>query len=222
MAIFFDLDGTLVDTCNDIIGAINNLCKELNKPLPDFKLLKDNTSFGLEKILAIALNIKITDLSIEEFNILKNRFRELYRQSMFTSSKLFPGLKLLIDKLKEKDIKVAVVTNKTSEFAIPILHKVDLANKIDCVVTSDMVPRPKPAPDLVFLAIKNLQVQPQDCLFIGDAEQDIIAGNAAGVKTAVALFGYIGDENLALNWPANYFVKKSTDLLPLLKNLYKL
>jgi len=220
MAIFFDLDGTLVDTCDDIILAINNLCLELNKPLADYKLLKAHISFGIEKILTIALNLNITDLSVEKLTKLKNRFRELYKQSKFQSSKLFPGLKLLITKIKQNNLKIAVVTNKTLEFAVPVLEQVQLTAHIDCLVTSDMVPKPKPAPDLVLLAINKLQVKPKDCVFIGDAEQDIVAGNLAGVRTVAALFGYIGDLQLALNWPANYFVKKSTDLLPLINKLY--
>ena len=220
MAIFFDLDGTLVDTCQDIIIAINNLCRELNRPEAHHQLLIDHVSFGIEKILQVALNIKIADLSESELIKLKNKFKELYKQSKFKSSKVFPGLNLLITDLKKKGIKVAVVTNKPAEFAIPILEQVNLINQMDCVVTSDMVLNPKPAPDLVLLAINKLKADPKKCLFIGDAEQDIIAGNAAGVKTIAALFGYVGDINTALNWPANYFVNKSTDLLSLINKIY--
>ena len=220
MAVLFDLDGTLIDTANDIIWAIYVLCVELNKPLADVNLLKDNVSFGLEKILGVALNVNPEDLSDIELKKLKNRFKELYKQSSFVSSKLFPGLNSIITKIKRRGLKIGVVTNKTLEFAVPNLEKVNLSSKIDCLVTSDMVPKPKPSPDSVLLAIKTLQVDPKDCLFIGDAEQDILAGNAAGVKTAVALFGYVGDSKLALSWPANYFLKKPTDIWSLVNSLY--
>lgn len=222
MAILFDLDGTLVDTANDIISSINNLCLELGKPTVDPKLLKDNTSFGLEKILSISLNININEINSEDLQKLKNRFRELYRQSNFIESKLFPGIKALINNLQQNNFKIGVVTNKTLEFARLTLQKVDLLDNIDCLVTSDMVPSPKPAPDSVLLAIEKLQADPKKCIFVGDAEQDVIAGNAAGVKTVAALFGYIGDQNIAKSWPADYFVSQPTEIWPLLRNMYLL
>lgn len=220
MAVFFDLDGTLVDTCQDIMLAINNLCRELDKPLANQKLLKDNISFGIEKILPIALNIKVTDLTQKELLTLKNKFKLLYKQSKFQASKLFPGVKELINYLKKQNIQIAVVTNKVSEFAIPILEQVNLIDQIDCLATSDMVICPKPAPDLVLFAIDKLQVNPKKCIFIGDAEQDILAGKAAGVKTIAALFGYVGNVQNALKWPADYFVEKPTDLLSLINKIY--
>lgn len=220
MAVFFDLDGTLVDTCQDIVLAINNLCRELNKPLADQKLLRDNISFGVEKILPIALNVKITDLTPQELVALKNRFKSLYQQSKFQESKLFPGLKELIIYLKQRNIKIAVVTNKLSEFAIPILQQVNLMDQIDCLATADMVVYPKPAPDLLFFAIDKLQVDPKKCIFIGDAEQDIIAGKSAGITTIAALFGYVGNVKNALNWPADYFVEDSNDLMQLINKIY--
>ncbi len=220
MAILFDLDGTLVDTADDIISAVNNLCLELNMPIVDHQLLKDNTSFGLEKFLQIALNINIIDADPLYIQSLKNRFRELYRQSKFLKSKLFPGIQSLIDNLQQNNIKIGVVTNKTLEFAKLVLDKVNLLTRIDCLVASDMVPKPKPSPDSVLLAIETLQATHSECIFIGDAEQDIIAGNAAGVRTVAALFGYVGDRKVAEGWPANYFVTQSTEIWPLLLSLY--
>lgn len=222
MAILFDLDGTLVDTVHDMVWAMNALCTELNKPLPDPKILKNHVSFGIENILEIALKINTRELPVAQLNSLKARFKALYKESKFKTSNLFPGLDSLIDAVKQKGFKTGVVTNKTLEFATPILERVKLAKKIDCLVTSDMVLNPKPAPEPVLLAIKTLKVEPTKCLFIGDAEQDILAGNAAGVKTVAALFGYIGDLKCALKWPANYFIKESTDLLPLVSSLYSL
>lgn len=220
MAIFFDLDGTLVDTADDIIGAINNLCLELNKPIADPILLKDNTSFGLEKFLQIALNVNIKEIDPKYLLSLKNRFRELYRESEFANSKLFPGIQTLITNLQQNNLKFGVVTNKTLEFAKLVLDRVGLLTKIDCLVAADMVPKPKPSPDSLLLAIEKLQVNPKDCIFIGDAEQDIIAGNAAGVKTVAALFGYIGDLAMAKTWPADYFIDRPTEIWPLLHSLY--
>lgn len=222
MAILFDLDGTLVDTADDIISAINNLCVELNKPIVDPKMLKDNTSFGLERILPIALNINIKEIDLEDLKKLKNRFRELYRESNFIGSKLFPGIRSLISNLQQNGFKIGVVTNKTLEFARLVLDKVDLLSTVDCLVAADMVPKPKPAPDSVLLAMEKLQVNSKECIFVGDAEQDIIAGNSAGVRTVAALFGYIGDKAIAKGWPANYFVTQPTEIWPLVQSIYSL
>jgi len=220
MAILFDLDGTLIDTADDLINTTNNLCAELNKPTVDPKLLKDNLSFGLEKMLQIALNINITEINAEYLEELKNRFRVLYRQSKFIDSKLFPGIELLIANLKEHGFKIGVVTNKTLEFASLTLDRVNLLTVIDCLVASDMVSKPKPHPEPVLLAMDKLQVKPHECIFIGDAEQDIISGNAAGVRTVAALFGYVGNKTVAKTWPAKYFVTTPTDLWPLVQSLF--
>lgn len=220
MAIFFDLDGTLVDTVDDIITALNNLCSELNLPIPDPILIKDNTSFGLEKFLQIVLNTNINEIDPKYLASLKTRFKELYKQTKFANSKLFPGIQNLVDKLQQNKLKFGIVTNKTLEFARLVLDRVNLLTKVDCLVTADMVNKPKPFPDPLFLAIDKLKVDSKDCIFIGDAEQDIIAGNAAGVKTVAALFGYVGDLAVAKAWPANYFIHQPTEIWPLLKSLY--
>lgn len=220
MGILFDLDGTLVDTAGDIIESINNLCKELGQPIPDQTLLKKNISFGLKKILSIALNMNFEDLDDIKFKPLKDRFRYLYSNTNFSQSVLFPGIQELLDNLKMHNLKVALVTNKHYEFAYLILKKLNILKYLDCIITADMVVHPKPAPDPVLLAIDKLEAIPEKCLFIGDAEQDIMAGNAAGVKTVAALFGYIDKHVDTNNWKANYFVNNPTEIWPLIKKLY--
>lgn len=220
MGILFDLDGTLVDTAGDILEAINNLCIELGQPIADQTLLKNNTSFGLKKLLSIALNMNIQDLDEIKFKPLKDRFKYLYSKTNFIQSVLFPGIQELLDNLKMHNFKVALVTNKHYEFAYLILKKLNMLKYLDCIVTADMVVQPKPAPDPVLLAIEKLETIPDKCLFIGDAEQDIIAGNSAGVKTVGALFGYIDKNVNTNNWGANYLVNYPTEIWPLIKKLY--
>jgi N-acetyl-D-muramate 6-phosphate phosphatase len=220
MAILFDLDGTLIDSAQDIINAINDLCKELGKPIVNPQLLKDNTSFGLDKLLPIGLGIDINTIDPKSLEGLKARFRYFYKRSKFTNSTLFPGVIELIDHLHNNHFKVGIVTNKSLELSTMISERVNLLNRIECLVAADMVINPKPSPEPVFLALEKLQDRAEDSLFIGDAEQDIIAGNAAGVKTVAALYGYIGDPILAKSWPANYFVDDPKEIWPLIYSLF--
>lgn len=221
MVILFDLDGTLVDTANDIVDAVNDLCIELNYPTPDPKLIIENTSFGLKKILSIVLNMQFETIEQQKvFKFLKDRFSELYHKTNFQKSVLFPGIQELLDNLKEHKFQMAVVTNKHYKFAYLILKNLNLLSYLDCIITADMVKHPKPAPESVLLAINKLNAVPSECLFIGDAEQDIIAGNLAGVTTVSALFGYIGFNVNPESWGAAYTVYHPTEIWPLIKKLY--
>jgi N-acetyl-D-muramate 6-phosphate phosphatase len=222
MAILFDLDGTLVDSAADVIYAINCLSRELGKPLVDPQLLKDNTSFGLNRLFQLALDLNLESIDPSELNALKARFGDFYKKSNFVNSKLFPGIQDLIDNLCQNKVKIGVVTNKSLEFSKIVLEKVGLIERFNCLIAADSVKNIKPSPEPVLLAMKQLHVSPKDCLFIGDAEQDVIAGNAAGVRTVAALYGYVGAIEAAKCWPANYFVNDSTEIWPLVCSLYKL
>lgn len=221
MAILFDLDGTLVDTAGDILAAINNLCIEYDHAIADQVLLRNNTSFGLKKLLSIALNTDINNLEDDQVAELTTKFRYLYKETEFAQSVLFPGIQELLANLKKHNFKIAVVTNKHCEFANPILKKLKLLEYyVDFTITADMVKHPKPHPESVLLAINKLQTVPDKCLFIGDAEQDIVAGRLAGAKTVVASYGYI-DPNVKYNdWHADHSVNNPTEIWPLIAKLY--
>jgi phosphoglycolate phosphatase len=223
MAILFDLDGTLVNSADDMLNAMQALCLEIKKPLVDPKIFINNISFGVKKIFQEVWNMDINSIDKDYLQQLIDRFVTLYKQTNYQNSKLFPGGLALIKQLQQYKLKIGIVTNKPIEFAHKLLQRVDILKYLDCLVTPDMVTNPKPHPEPVLLAIQKLQVSADQCLFIGDSKQDIIAGKQAGVKTVAALFGYIGDVNAARNtWNADYVVDDFQQIWPLIKKIYKL
>ena len=115
-------------------------------------------------------------------------------------------------------LAVALVTSKLRVELDPVLKRFPALAAVDAIVTADMTPRPKPAPDPVLAALAQLRVAPEEALFVGDSPYDLAAGRAAGVRTAAALWGPHPRERLAEEQPT-YWLADVADLLPLVRAL---
>jgi phosphoglycolate phosphatase len=91
-----------------------------------------------------------------------------------------------------------------------------LHERAACVVSGDDAPKPKPSPETLLLACKHVGTKPESCMYVGDAERDIQAGKAAGMKTVVALFGYIDVTDRPHEWGADALIKTPNELLDFL------
>ena len=97
--------------------------------------------------------------------------------------KIFPQSKKVLEKLKNKRIKLGLITNSTGFITLTILNHFKLKKYFDVVVTMDDVRRRKPAPDMILKACKTLKVMPKNTILVGDTMNDIIAGRRAGCAT---------------------------------------
>ena len=91
-----------------------------------------------------------------------------------------------------------------------------LDKRAACVVSGDDAPQPKPSPATLLMACELMKVEPKNCIYVGDAQRDIQAGKAAGMKTVVALFGYIDATDKPAEWGADVMIKTPNDLLKVL------
>jgi phosphoglycolate phosphatase len=110
------------------------------------------------------------------------------------------------------------VTNKPRRFSVDLTKAVNMGDKSlyersVCLLCGDDAPQPKPAPDTLLIACKETATKPTECIYVGDAERDVQAGKAAGMKTVVALFGYIADTDKPFEWHADLLIKTPLDLL---------
>ena len=144
---------------------------------------------------------------------MRDEYLALY-DTVFTRSPVFlDGIADLLEAIEFKGLKWGIVTNKPRRFTIPLIKSMGLDKRAACVVSGDDAPQPKPSPATLLLACERIGVAPRNCIYVGDAQRDIQAGQAAGMKTALALFGYIDVTDKPTQWGADVTINTPNELL---------
>lgn len=208
--VLFDLDGTLLDTAPDLAFALNKLVEQQGlAPLPMEKI-RPIVSLGTKAMLKLGLDI---DEQHPEFEQHRQTFLSYYRQHLSVSTRLFPGMEKVLQKLDDYQINWGVVTNKATQLAKDILTDLELVERCVCIVGSCCVDRLKPHPDSLLLACEISNCAPKECVYVGDAEKDIEAAKYAGMRSIAALYGYLAPDSSPEYWHADYYIDNPQDLL---------
>ena len=216
--VLFDLDGTLVDTAHDLGLALNMQLARYGKPALTHDEIWPIASHGSRGLLALGFGITPAD---KNFDAMKTEYLDLY-ESVFTNNPSFlTGIAELLKQFELEGIKWGIVTNKPRRFSVDLTKAVtmgasNLYEQAACLVCGDDAPQPKPAPDTLLMACKDTNTTPSNCIYVGNAERDVQAGRAAGMKTIVALFGYIAATDKLAEWGADAMIIKPSELLNLL------
>ncbi len=198
-AVFFDLDGTLVDTAPDMVSVLCELLAENGfAPLP-FATARASVSNGAAGLIGLAF----PDVDDAVRQRLHKEYLDRYEQSVCVRSKVFPGLLELLDELDSNGCPWGIVTNKPRRMTEPLLAQLGLAPRAACVVSGDTLPQRKPDPAPLLYACHLANVPPAESVYVGDAERDIAAGRAAGMATIAATYGYIVDGDDPMRWRAD-------------------
>jgi len=208
----FDLDGTLIDTAPTFVILLNELLNKHGKAPLTADIIREHVSHGARALITIGFGPCESD---ENFKELRNELPDLDEPNLVNGTQLFKGMQEVLDKLKEKNIPWGIVTNKPTRFTFPLIHQLGINDQCSVVICPDDVENTKPDPEPRQLACFRLNVQPERCIYIGDHERDIQAGNAAGMLTVTALFGYIPLNENTNNWHANEKIEKPADLIKL-------
>ncbi len=211
--ILFDLDGTLVDTAHDLAYALNLQREQHGFEALPLAIVRPYASHGSAGLLSIGFGMTPAD---DNFAAMRDEYLALYDQVLTRKPILFDGIAELLSDFNSRRILWGVVTNKPRRFTQPLMASIALMKSAACVVSGDDAPRSKPYPDTLLLACEQAIVNPQVCWYIGDAERDIQAGKAAGMKTVVALYGYLDDKDEPAEWGADKFINTPLELLALL------
>jgi phosphoglycolate phosphatase len=212
-AVLFDLDGTLADTAADLCAPANKMRQDRGlAPLPVEELGK-HASSGARGILGCALGVKPDD---DGYEALRLEFLHGYEQGLVVHTALFPRMDRVLEFLEVNSIAWGVVSNKTEKYVVPILKEMSLFDRSACAIGGDTAARAKPHPDPLFLAATQLGVAPEQCIYVGDDLRDIQAGQAAGMATVAAAYGYCGDDSPPQNWHADALVQDPIELLELI------
>ena len=212
--VLFDLDGTLADTSKDMCDCLNNILERRNLKKVDCLELKFHISRGVVGIIDYAsyVNGRSVDSSL-----MRSEFLEDYENKCFLRTELTSGMNFLLSELENISIKWGVVTNKHYKFASKIIEGLNIKDRSSCLITGNMVNNPKPSPEMLLKATELLKLNANDVMYVGDDERDIIAGKSAGMKTAIANFGFIKDSVNYNSWGSDYIINRPLELLDILK-----
>lgn len=210
--ILFDLDGTLVDSAHDLGYALN--LQRVRHGLTELPLevIRPYASHGSKGLLAIGFGLSTDDA---RFGEMREEYLAIYDQVLTRKPILFEGIAELLASLEAKNMPWGVVTNKPRRFTQPLMQSIGLLARAACVISGDDAPRPKPYPDTLLMACKQADIDPEQCWYVGDAERDILAGKAAGMRTVVALYGYLAETDQPAAWGADQTINEPLDLLAL-------
>lgn len=208
-AVLFDLDGTLLDTAPDMVGALNSLRREERlAPLP-FDALRACVSHGAARLVKAGF----PDAAAAEFGALQRRFLDVYRANLALETRLFPGMNRVLDGMAERGLLCGIVTNKAAWLTEPLLEQLGLRARFACVVSGDTVSERKPHPLPLLHAAMLAGVAAGECVYVGDAERDVRAAHAAGMAALVASYGYLHDEESWEAWGGDAGLAEPLDLL---------
>lgn len=213
--ILFDFDGTLADTAPDLVATANTMREQRGlEPLP-YEILRPWASQGARGLLKTGLGIKPDQ---PEYETLRLQFLNEYEKQMTSLTVLFPGVKDLLATLKAEGHRWGIVTNKVEYLAVPIVRHLQL--EVDCAVTvgGDTAGYAKPHPAPLFYAAEKAGFQPEDCVFVGDDERDIVAGKAAGMPTIAAAYGYCVASDVP-GWNADAVANSAGEIWPAVQAL---
>jgi len=213
--ILFDLDGTLLDTAPDLADALNSLLRENRcEPLP-YEHIRPVVSHGGKALIKLGFNIDSSDAAFEP---LRQRLLDIYRENISRHTQPFPGINELLENIEQRGLNWGIVTNKPGWLTEPLLKDLGLFDRAACVVSGDTLDERKPHPAPMLHASELANSRPEHCVYIGDAQRDIEAGNNAGMQTLVALFGYIQKDDDPYSWKANSLIEQPGDLLVWMDN----
>lgn len=206
--LLFDFDGTLLNT-NELI--IHTFSTVLDKHFPN--------SYGREEILEfIGPSLKQTfeGIAPSRAEELIKEYRELNRLLHDDMVTEYEGVGETLHLLKKMGMKMAIVSTKRKETILHGLRLMGVSELFDAVISLDDVENPKPNPEPVLKALKELAASPSESLMIGDNSHDIEGGKNAGVRTAGVAWSVKGEEFLASLNP-DYMLKHISDLVDLVK-----
>jgi phosphoglycolate phosphatase len=205
--VFFDLDGTLVDSAPDLVVAMSRLRAELGEPEVDVRAIGEVVSKGGRAMLRRGFP-GADETRIEE---LLPRFLDLYAEAIATHTRTYPGIDSLLLALEARGIRWGVVTNKPGRLARALLAAIGLDRRCAALVSGDCLPLRKPDPAPLLHACELAGVAAAHSVYVGDDARDIEAGQRAGMRTIAAGWGYLDGEDAA-HWGADCVAATPMDL----------
>lgn len=208
--IIFDLDGTLLNTLEDLMISANYALLEFGFPTHSLEDIRKFVGNGVKKLIERAVPIDCPQDVIEKC---LDVFKEHYSKNMYNHTKPYDSILEILEKLHNKGLKIGVVSNKFDSAVKELCQKYFL-NLVDIAIgQSDDVPK-KPAPNVVFKAMKELSAEPSSTIYVGDSEVDVQTAKNSDLPCIGVLWGFRDRKDLA---GADYIIDNPCDILKIVE-----
>ena len=191
-ALIFDLDGTLVDTAPDLLGATNAVLAARERALIDPSTLRHMVGFGAQRLIAQAMEATGPAAAPGDMPALMEIFLDHYGAHLADFSQPFPGVAETLDALKTNGARLGVLTNKPQIYTPPLLEKLSLDGYFSAVYGAGRKPYTKPDPRIFHDVVSDLFADGAKgpAVMIGDSITDLETARAAGVPCLLLSYGY--------------------------------
>lgn len=188
--IVFDLDGTLVDTAPDLIGALNFVLQHEGLPLVPMASARAMIGAGARKLIERGLELDGRTMSARDIDRLTKDFITYYKAHIADASRPFDGLLAALDELEDRGFRFAVCTNKLEELSKLLLDKLDMTRRFVAICGADTFGVSKPDPAILRQTIARAGGAPSASIMVGDAGPDVGVARRTGIPVIGVTFGY--------------------------------
>lgn len=217
-AVFFDLDGTLVDSIPDLAYAIDASLQDMNLPRAGLERVRLWVGQGagklVEQALSYATGKAAATLKQSLYQQALSLFLKHYQQAA-NQSVLYPHVLQTLDALKQRAYRLALITNKPTQFLPELLAYLAIDHYFELVLGGDSLEQAKPHPLPLLHAMQAMGLTAEQCIMVGDSGNDVYAAEAAGMASVCVTYGYNHGHSPS-ELPANYFVDDIVQLLDIL------
>jgi phosphoglycolate phosphatase len=213
--IIFDLDGTLADTLTDIASSMNRVLQERGYPVHPVEEYKILIGRGLENLVTGSLPKEARMPSIIAACLAS--LIEDYRENCLVNTRLYPGIESLLFRLQDKGLKLAVFSNKADDLTRLIVNSLMPGIRFSKVVGARPDYPKKPDPSGARLISEFLHLLPEQVIYLGDSDVDMLTARGAGMLAVGVLWGFRTKEELLLNG-ADHLLSDPNELMALLEN----
>jgi len=210
----FDLDGTTADSVGAIAHTANQ-CLELYglkaNPVEDYKMFAGEGQYELIKRALKAAG----DKELKLYEQVMPKYIELFKTGCIYNVKSYQGVIEMLKEMKQKDIKIAILSNKQNDNTVKVVEKIFGKGFFDVILGQKDTHNRKPSPEGAFILMKEFKVKSEECLYVGDTATDMETGINAGMDTVGVTWGFRTREELVLA-KAKYIVDEPKEILKLL------
>lgn len=212
--IVFDCDGTLLDTLTDLRNAVNYVLRAHDLPERSVSEVKAALGNGVAHLMRQSLPDSISEA---EFNTYLDEFKAYYGEHLQDYTAPYPGMLDVLDTLRAKGYKLAIVSNKIQEGITP-LNKEYFGDRLPVAIGERPGLQRKPAPDMVLQALKELDSTQDESIYIGDSEVDVATAKNSGLLCIGVTWGF-RDEQLHKDLGVTHIARKAEDIVTIIEAL---